>query len=110
MIFVNVFVILVLVIGVSCHSRMRVRCRPRMGIFTIQVLGCNVVKVGSTGCDGCCSSSSIPKITGAGGFAKTCSCCTPTKSTIKYVKLQCANGEKKTVALPQATRCKCRPC
>ena len=113
MIFVNIFVILMLVIDVSCHSktkRMCVRCRPRMGISIIHVLGCNIVKVGSKGCDGRCSSSAIPKITGAGGFAKTCSCCFPTKSAIKYVKLQCANGEKKTMALPQATRCKCRPC
>jgi hypothetical protein len=113
MICVNIFVFLLLVNGILCHSktkRMHMRCRPRMGISIIHVLGCDVVKVRSKGCDGHRSSSAIPKITGAGGFAKTCLCCFPTKSTIKYVKLQCADGKKKTMALPQATRCKCRPC
>ena len=58
MICVNIFVFLLLVNGILCHSktkRMHMRC-------------------------------------------------------IKYVKLQCADGKKKTMALPQATRCKCRPC
>ncbi len=110
MISVNIFVTLMLIVAVSCHGAKRVRCRPQRGFSDIRVLGCETVKVVSKGCTGRCSSSAIPKITGVVGFARTCSCCSRTKSTMKYVKLQCANGKERTITLPQATRCKCRPC
>ncbi len=85
-------------------------CKPRLGISTIDISGCTTVRVGSKGCDGHCMSSAIPKVSGVGGFARTCSCCSPIQSVTKHVKLHCTNGQKKTVALPVATKCKCRPC
>ena len=110
MLSVNIFMTLVMIVAVSCHGAKRVRCRPQRGFSDIRVLGCETVKVVSKGCVGRCSSSAIPKITGVTGFTKTCSCCSPTKSITKYVKLRCANGKERTITLPQATRCRCRPC
>ena len=85
-------------------------CRTRMGISRIDMPGCSTKKVASKGCDGHCMSSAVPRASGFGDFVKTCSCCSPTQSVMKYVTLQCANGKKKVIALPVAVKCKCRPC
>lgn len=86
-------------------------CKPRIGISTIDIPGCAKRRVASKGCDGHCMSSAIPKISGFGGFAMTCSCCSPIQSVTKYITLNCHKGPKtRTVALPMATKCKCRPC
>ncbi len=110
MLFVNIFMTFVMIVAVSCHGGKRARCRPQRGFSEIRVLGCETVKIVSKGCAGRCSSSAIPKIMGVTDFTKTCSCCFPTKSITKYVKLKCGNGKDKTITLPQATKCKCRPC
>ncbi len=110
MLFVNIFLTFVIIMGVSCHGGKRARCRPRRGVSEIRVLGCETARIVSKGCSGQCSSAATPRITGVRGFTKTCSCCFPTKSTIKYVKLNCANGKKRTLALSQVIKCNCRPC
>ena len=82
-------------------------CKPRVGIITIEIRGCKKLMIGSTGCDGHCSSSAIPKVT---GFATTCSCCAPVERVTKPITLNCANGVKRKLSLPVAKKCKCRPC
>ena len=95
--------------GKRAHGR-STYCRPRLGISTIELPGCTVKKVASQGCDGRCMSAAIPKVSGPGDFAQTCSCCSPVESITKYVTIHCDNGRTKTLALPSATKCKCRPC
>ena len=89
------------------HISTAKQCHTRTGISTITLPGCKEKKVASNGCDGHCMSSAIPRV--SGGFAKTCSCCSPIKHVTKYVTLQCTNRAKR-VALPVAVKCKCRPC
>ena len=65
MLFVNIFVTFMIIVVVSCRGGKRVRCRPRKGVSEIRVLGCETARIISRGCEGRCSSSAIPNITGA---------------------------------------------
>lgn len=85
-------------------------CRPRLGISTIELPGCTTKKVASQGCHGRCMSAAIPKVSGASDFAKTCSCCSPVASITKSITIHCDNGQNRRLAIPSATKCKCRPC
>lgn len=95
----------------SKHRQYRQRvisdCKVADGYLLMQRDECKF-SIKTSGCRGPCLSSAKP-FSHRTGFASSCSCCAPIKSTIRETTVSC-RGRRKVIRYPVAIECACRPC